>query len=114
VLAIIRLWPSCSEIRNPVRHRRRDRSSLDEQREINEINSAIYAFTLEKAVAALAQVSPTTSIAELYLTTPSRPDAKGETVLAMWLRIRAKFSLQHREQTLPKSTASSVSGSAAR
>src|SRR6202171_657593 len=40
----------------------------DEQREINEINSAIYCFTLEKLWPALAQVKPNTKPRELYLT----------------------------------------------
>ena len=40
----------------------------DEQREINEINSAIYCFTLEKLWPALAQVKPNNKHRELYLT----------------------------------------------
>src|SRR5215471_11813110 len=40
----------------------------DEQREINEINSAIYCFTLENLWPALAQVKPNNRHRELYLT----------------------------------------------
>src|SRR5579863_9883337 len=40
----------------------------DEQREINEINSAMYCFTLEKLWPALAQVKPNNAHRELYLT----------------------------------------------
>jgi bifunctional UDP-N-acetylglucosamine pyrophosphorylase/glucosamine-1-phosphate N-acetyltransferase len=55
----------------------------DEQREINEINSAIYCFTLEKLWPALAQVKPNNKHRELYLTDAiSVLNAKGETVLA--------------------------------
>jgi bifunctional UDP-N-acetylglucosamine pyrophosphorylase/glucosamine-1-phosphate N-acetyltransferase len=55
----------------------------DEQRDLNEINSSIYCFTLEKLWPALAQVKPNNKHRELYLT-----DAVGvlaannETVLA--------------------------------
>jgi bifunctional UDP-N-acetylglucosamine pyrophosphorylase/glucosamine-1-phosphate N-acetyltransferase len=54
----------------------------DEQREINEINSAIYCFTLEKLWPALAQVKPNNQHRELYLTDAIAVlNAKGETVL---------------------------------
>src|SRR5256885_4413026 len=54
-----------------------------EQREINEINSAIYCFTLEKLWPALAQVKPHNKHRELYLTDAIAVlNAKGETVLA--------------------------------
>ncbi len=56
---------------------------IDEQREINEINSAIYCFTLEKLWPALAQVKPNNKHRELYLTDAIAVlNAKGETVLA--------------------------------
>ena len=55
----------------------------DEQREINEINSAIYCFTLEKLWPALTQVKPNNKHRELYLTDAIAVlNAKGETVLA--------------------------------
>ncbi len=55
----------------------------DEQRQINEINSAIYCFTLEKLWPALAQVKPNNTHRELYLTDAVAVlNAKGETVLA--------------------------------
>jgi bifunctional UDP-N-acetylglucosamine pyrophosphorylase/glucosamine-1-phosphate N-acetyltransferase len=55
----------------------------EEQREINEINSAIYCFTLEKLWPALAQVKPNNKHRELYLTDAiGFLNAKGETVLA--------------------------------
>ena len=55
----------------------------DEQREINEINSAIYCFTLEKLWPALARVKPNNKHRELYLTDAIAVlNAKGETVLA--------------------------------
>ena len=55
----------------------------DEQREINEINSAIYCFTLEKLWPALAQLKPNNKHRELYLTDAIAVlSAKGETVLA--------------------------------
>jgi bifunctional UDP-N-acetylglucosamine pyrophosphorylase / glucosamine-1-phosphate N-acetyltransferase len=55
----------------------------DEQREINEINSAIYCFTLEKLWPALAQVKPNNKHRELYLTDAIAVlNAKGDTVLA--------------------------------
>jgi bifunctional UDP-N-acetylglucosamine pyrophosphorylase/glucosamine-1-phosphate N-acetyltransferase len=54
-----------------------------EQREINEINSSIYCFTLEKLWPALAQVKPNNKHHELYLTDAIAVLAsKGETVLA--------------------------------
>jgi bifunctional UDP-N-acetylglucosamine pyrophosphorylase/glucosamine-1-phosphate N-acetyltransferase len=55
----------------------------DEQREINEINSAIYCFTLERLWPALAQVKPNNKHRELYLTDAIAVlNAKGQTVLA--------------------------------
>src|SRR6266550_1957751 len=55
----------------------------DEQRDINEINSSIYCFTLEKLWPALAQVKPNNKHRELYLTDAiAALSAKGETVLA--------------------------------
>ena len=55
----------------------------EEQRELNEINSAIYCFTLEKLWPALAQVRPNNKHRELYLTdTIATMAAGGETVLA--------------------------------
>ncbi len=55
----------------------------DEQRDINEINSSIYCFTLEKLWPALAQIKPTNAHRELYLTDAIAVLAgKGETVLA--------------------------------
>jgi bifunctional UDP-N-acetylglucosamine pyrophosphorylase/glucosamine-1-phosphate N-acetyltransferase len=55
----------------------------DEQRDINEINSAIYCFTLEKLWPALMQVKPNNQHRELYLTDAIAVlSAKGETVLA--------------------------------
>ncbi len=55
----------------------------DEQREVNEINSAIYCFTLEKLWPALAQVKPSNKHRELYLTDVIAVlSSKGETVLA--------------------------------
>ncbi|HEY6943989.1 MAG TPA: bifunctional UDP-N-acetylglucosamine diphosphorylase/glucosamine-1-phosphate N-acetyltransferase GlmU [Candidatus Acidoferrum sp.] len=55
----------------------------DEQREINEINSAIYCFTLENLWPALSQVKPNNKHRELYLTDAiAVMSGKGETVLA--------------------------------
>ncbi|HZV88063.1 MAG TPA: bifunctional UDP-N-acetylglucosamine diphosphorylase/glucosamine-1-phosphate N-acetyltransferase GlmU, partial [Candidatus Binatus sp.] len=55
----------------------------EEQRELNEINSGIYCFTLEKLWPALAQVRPNNKHRELYLTdTIATMAAGGETVLA--------------------------------
>ena len=55
----------------------------DEQRELNEINSSIYCFTLEKLWPALAQVKPNNKHRELYLTDAIAVlAAKNETVLA--------------------------------
>jgi bifunctional UDP-N-acetylglucosamine pyrophosphorylase / glucosamine-1-phosphate N-acetyltransferase len=54
-----------------------------EQAEINEINSAIYCFTLEKLWPALAQVKPNNKHREIYLTDAVAVlAAKGDTVLA--------------------------------
>ncbi|MGB8474210.1 MAG: bifunctional UDP-N-acetylglucosamine diphosphorylase/glucosamine-1-phosphate N-acetyltransferase GlmU [Candidatus Acidiferrum sp.] len=55
----------------------------EEQRELNEINSAIYCFTLDKLWPALARVKPNNKHRELYLTdTIATMTAGGETVLA--------------------------------
>lgn len=55
----------------------------DEQREINEINSAIYCFTLENLWSALSEVKPNNKHRELYLTDAiAVMSGKGETVLA--------------------------------
>jgi len=55
----------------------------DEQRELNEINSSIYCFTLEKVWPALAQVRPNNKHRELYLTDAvTMLAAKNEIVLA--------------------------------
>ncbi len=55
----------------------------EEQRDINEINSAIYCFTLEKLWPALAHVKPNNKHRELYLTDAiAMLSAKGEIVLA--------------------------------
>jgi bifunctional UDP-N-acetylglucosamine pyrophosphorylase/glucosamine-1-phosphate N-acetyltransferase len=55
----------------------------DEQRELNEINSSIYCFTLDKLWPALAQVKPNNKHREVYLTDAIAILAsKGETVLA--------------------------------
>jgi bifunctional UDP-N-acetylglucosamine pyrophosphorylase/glucosamine-1-phosphate N-acetyltransferase len=54
-----------------------------DQSEINEINSAIYCFTLEKLWPALAQVKPNNKHREIYLTDAvAILAAKGEKVLA--------------------------------
>jgi bifunctional UDP-N-acetylglucosamine pyrophosphorylase / glucosamine-1-phosphate N-acetyltransferase len=54
-----------------------------EQREINEINSSIYCFTLDKLWPALAQVKPNNKHKEIYLTDAVAVlAAKGDTVLA--------------------------------
>ncbi|HLZ92877.1 MAG TPA: bifunctional UDP-N-acetylglucosamine diphosphorylase/glucosamine-1-phosphate N-acetyltransferase GlmU [Candidatus Acidoferrum sp.] len=55
----------------------------DAQRELNEINSSIYCFTLEKLWPALAQVKPQNKHREIYLTDAIAVLAsKNETVLA--------------------------------
>jgi bifunctional UDP-N-acetylglucosamine pyrophosphorylase / glucosamine-1-phosphate N-acetyltransferase len=55
----------------------------EEQRELNEINSAIYCFTLDKLWPALAHVKPNNKHRELYLTdTIATMTAAGDTVLA--------------------------------
>ncbi|HME12964.1 MAG TPA: bifunctional UDP-N-acetylglucosamine diphosphorylase/glucosamine-1-phosphate N-acetyltransferase GlmU [Candidatus Acidoferrum sp.] len=55
----------------------------DDQREINEINSSIYCFTLQKLWPALAQVKPNNKHREIYLTDAvAAMAAEGETVLA--------------------------------
>ena len=61
-----------------------EESQLTEaQRDINEINSSIYCFTLDKLWPALAQVKPNNKHKEIYLTDAIAVlAAKGETVLA--------------------------------
>ena len=55
----------------------------EEQRDINEINSSIYCFSLDKLWPALAQVKPNNKHKEIYLTDAVGVlAAKGETVLA--------------------------------
>src|SRR5271168_2393441 len=55
----------------------------DNQREINEINSSIYCFTLQRLWPALAKVQPNNKHRELYLTDAvAVMAANGETVLA--------------------------------
>lgn len=55
----------------------------EEQRELNEINSAIYCFSLEKLWPALARIKPNNKHRELYLTdTIATMTAGGEKVLA--------------------------------
>jgi bifunctional UDP-N-acetylglucosamine pyrophosphorylase/glucosamine-1-phosphate N-acetyltransferase len=55
----------------------------EEQRDLNEINSSIYCFTLDKLWPALAQVKPNNKHRELYLTDAVAVlAAKNETVLA--------------------------------
>jgi len=55
----------------------------EEQRDLNEINSSIYCFSLEKLWPALAQVKPNNKHRELYLTDAVAVlAAKNETVLA--------------------------------
>jgi bifunctional UDP-N-acetylglucosamine pyrophosphorylase/glucosamine-1-phosphate N-acetyltransferase len=55
----------------------------EEQRDINEINSSIYCFSLDKLWPALAQVKPNNKHREVYLTDAIAILAsKGETVLA--------------------------------
>src|SRR4029077_12642343 len=54
-----------------------------DQRELNEINSSMYCFTMAKLWPALAQVKPNNKHREIYLTDAiSVLNAKGETVLA--------------------------------
>jgi bifunctional UDP-N-acetylglucosamine pyrophosphorylase / glucosamine-1-phosphate N-acetyltransferase len=54
-----------------------------EQRELNEINSSMYCFTVAKLWPALAQVKPNNAHREIYLTDVIGVlNAKGETVLA--------------------------------
>jgi bifunctional UDP-N-acetylglucosamine pyrophosphorylase/glucosamine-1-phosphate N-acetyltransferase len=60
-----------------------DSQLSDNQREINEINSSIYCFTLQKLWPALAKVKPNNKHRELYLTDAvAALAANGETVLA--------------------------------
>jgi bifunctional UDP-N-acetylglucosamine pyrophosphorylase/glucosamine-1-phosphate N-acetyltransferase len=55
----------------------------EEQRDINEINSSIYSFSLDQLWPALAQVKPNNKHREIYLTDAiAVMTAKGETVLA--------------------------------
>jgi bifunctional UDP-N-acetylglucosamine pyrophosphorylase / glucosamine-1-phosphate N-acetyltransferase len=56
----------------------------EEQRELNEINSAIYCFSLDKLWPALAHVKPNNKHRELYLTdTIATMTAAGDAVLAV-------------------------------
>ena len=56
----------------------------EEQRELNEINSAIYCFTIDKLWPALAHVKPNNKHRELYLTDSiATITAAGDTVLAV-------------------------------
>jgi bifunctional UDP-N-acetylglucosamine pyrophosphorylase/glucosamine-1-phosphate N-acetyltransferase len=65
----------------------------EEQRELNEINSSIYCFTLEKLWPALAQVKPNNQHRELYLTDAiAVMAAKSEAVLAQ-LAVDAREAL---------------------
>jgi len=83
VLADPRLRPGCAQIRNGVSAIVEESQLTDEQRDINEINSAIYCFTLEKLWPALAHVKPNNKHRELYLTDAIAVlNVKGETVLA--------------------------------
>lgn len=60
-----------------------DSQLSEEQRELNEINSSIYCFTLEKLWPALAQVKPDNRHRELYLTDAIAVlAAQGQSVLA--------------------------------
>jgi bifunctional UDP-N-acetylglucosamine pyrophosphorylase / glucosamine-1-phosphate N-acetyltransferase len=60
-----------------------DSQLTPEQRELNEINSSIYCFTLEKLWPALAQIKPNNKHREIYLTNAIALLASaGETVLA--------------------------------
>ena len=60
-----------------------DSALTDDQRSINEINSSIYAFTLDKLWPCLAQVRPDNKHRELYLTDAiALLRQQGETVLA--------------------------------
>ena len=60
-----------------------DSQLTPEQRDLNEINSSIYCFTLEKLWPALAEVKPNNKHRELYLTDAIAVMAsRGETVLA--------------------------------
>ena len=60
-----------------------DSQLTPEQRELNEINSSIYCFTLAKLWPALAKVKPNNKHREIYLTDAiAELASKGETVLA--------------------------------
>src|SRR5262249_58784114 len=60
-----------------------DSQLTNEQREVNEINSSIYCFTLRKLWPALAKVKPENKHREIYLTDAIAVLASaGETVLA--------------------------------
>ncbi len=60
-----------------------DSQLAPEQRELNEINSSIYCFTLAKLWPALSQVKPNNKHREIYLTDAiAELASKGETVLA--------------------------------
>jgi bifunctional UDP-N-acetylglucosamine pyrophosphorylase / glucosamine-1-phosphate N-acetyltransferase len=61
-----------------------DSKLTDDQRVINEINSSVYAFTLDKLWPALAKVRPDNKHRELYLTDAiALLRQQGETVLAL-------------------------------
>lgn len=61
-----------------------DKATSESEREIHEINSSIYCFTLEKLWPCLAELRPENAHRELYLTdTIAMMKEKGERVLAM-------------------------------
>ncbi|HEV2288221.1 MAG TPA: bifunctional UDP-N-acetylglucosamine diphosphorylase/glucosamine-1-phosphate N-acetyltransferase GlmU [Candidatus Acidoferrales bacterium] len=61
-----------------------DKAASESEREIREINSSIYCFTLEKLWPCLAELRPENAHRELYLTdTIAMLKEKGERVLAM-------------------------------
>ena len=74
---------SCAARDNTVAAIVEDSALTDDQRSINEINSSIYAFTLDKLWPCLAQVRPDNKHRELYLTDAiALLRQQGETVLA--------------------------------
>ena len=78
-----RLRPHLAESANRVSAIVEESQLADNQREINEINSSIYCFTLQKLWPALAKVQPNNRHRELYLTDAAAVmAASGETVLA--------------------------------
>ena len=62
-----------------------EKSATPEQREIREVNSSIYCFTLEKLWPCLAALRPENAHRELYLT-----DAIGTASRAQRTRARAR------------------------